>query len=258
MARKAVNTAEIPEAKIRQVKWMLKTGKTKKACCELLGIAYNTKRLEKIVEDFDNREAREAQLKKAARNKIFTESEKETIARAYLAGETQSALAKQFYISPQRIKKILIETGTPIRARGKKQAATVDHIVQDLEIKFKEGDKVFIAKENCFAFVDKVYDEDFLEYLETGRQKAVDLVEFKPNRLGSSGGHYEPKEGIHYEVYWIFDDGSSMKMRAMLHLRNQVINNLEETGREFYRVWCDADYKMYKYVKRHELYPVKA
>ena len=34
---------EIPEAKIRQVIWMLKVGKTKKACCEHLGIAYNTK-----------------------------------------------------------------------------------------------------------------------------------------------------------------------------------------------------------------------
>lgn len=258
MAKKAVNTAEIPEAKIRQVKWMLKTGKTKKACCELLGIAYNTKRLEKIVEDFDNKEAREAELKKAARNKIFTEAEKAAIAKSYLNGETQSALAKQFYVSPQRIKKILIETGTPIRARGKKQAATVDHIIQDLESKFKEGDKVFIAKENCFAVVDKVYDEDFLEYLETGRQKAIELVEFKPDRLGSSGGHYEPKEGIHYDVYWLFDDGSSMKMQAMLRLRNQVINNLEETGREFYRVWRNDEYSAFKYVKRHELYPVKA
>ena len=258
MARKAISTTEIPEAKIRQVKWMLRAGKTKKACCEHLGIAYNTKRLTKIVEDFDAKEEREAQLKKAARNKIFTQAEKNTISKAYLNGETQSALAKQFYVSPQRIKKILIETGTPIRARGKKQAATVDHIIQDLETKFKEGDRVFIAKENCFAIVDKVYDEDLLEYLETGRQKAINLVEFKPDRFGSSGGHFEPKEGIHYEVYWIFEDGSSMKMQAMLGLRNQIIKNLEETGREFYRVWRDDEYSCFKYVKRHELYPVKA
>lgn len=258
MARKAVNTTEISEAKIRQVKWMLKSGKSKKACCEHLGISYNTKRLDKLVQDFDDKEIREANLKKAARNKIFTEAEKKTIASSYLNGETQSALAKQFYVSPQRIKKILLDTGTPIRARGKKQAATVDHIIQDLEVKFSKGDRVFIAKENCFAVVDTVYDEDYLEVLEGGRQKAIDLIDFKPDRLGKSGNHYEPKEGIHYEVYWIFDDGTQMKMGAMLALRNQIIKNLEETGREYYRVWRDDDYSCFKYVKRHELYPVKA
>ena len=39
-------TPEITEAKIRQVLWMIKAGKTKKACCEHLGIAYNTKNLD--------------------------------------------------------------------------------------------------------------------------------------------------------------------------------------------------------------------
>ena len=43
---------EIPESKIRQVIWMLKAGKTKKACCEHLGIAYNTKRLDTIITEF--------------------------------------------------------------------------------------------------------------------------------------------------------------------------------------------------------------
>ena len=91
--------AEITEAKIRQAIWMLKAKKTKKAVCEHLGIAYNTKRLEQIINDFHDKLNREAELKKKARNKIFTPTEKQGIADAYLAGETQSALAKQFYIS---------------------------------------------------------------------------------------------------------------------------------------------------------------
>jgi hypothetical protein len=255
MSKKA--TTEISEAKIRQAKWYLKAGKTKKFVCEHLGIPYNTKRLTKLIEDFDKSLEREAALKKAAKNKIFTKAEKDGIARAYLNGETQSGLAKQYYVSAQRIKNILLETGTPIRARGKKQAATVDHIVQDLEVKFNKGDKVFIAKENCFAIVDEVYDEDLLEYLESGRQKAIETYPFKPNKQGLSGVHEEPKEGVHYEVYWIFDDGKHVKMKAMLQLRNQIMKVLEETGREYYRVWIDEDYKCFKYVKRDELYPVK-
>ena len=36
----------IPEAKIRQAIWMLKKGKTKKAVCDHVGMAYSPKRLD--------------------------------------------------------------------------------------------------------------------------------------------------------------------------------------------------------------------
>ena len=57
-----IKNIEIPEAKIRQALWMIKSKKTKKAICEHLGIAYNTKRLDNIINaefvedlyDFDN------------------------------------------------------------------------------------------------------------------------------------------------------------------------------------------------------------
>ncbi len=55
---------EIPESKIRQAIWMLKTNKTKKSICEHLGIAYNTKRLDSIINEFHEREARTKELKK--------------------------------------------------------------------------------------------------------------------------------------------------------------------------------------------------
>jgi hypothetical protein len=58
--------AEITEAKIRQAIWMIKAKKTKKSICEHLGIAYNTKRLDQIINDFYAKEEREAELKKKA------------------------------------------------------------------------------------------------------------------------------------------------------------------------------------------------
>ena len=97
--------AEITEAKIRQAIWMLKANKTKKSICEHLGIAYNTKRLDNIIKEFHEKLEREADLKKKARNKIFTKVEKQGIADAYLGGETQSALAKQFHITPAKNQK---------------------------------------------------------------------------------------------------------------------------------------------------------
>ena len=56
-----------------------------------------------------------------------------------------------------------MEMNVPIRARGKNKAANVEHVVQDLEVKFKEGDKVFLAEQNSFAQVREVFDEDWLE-----------------------------------------------------------------------------------------------
>lgn len=256
MARSAAKT-EISEADIRIVIWMLKAGKTKKACCEHLNIPYNTKKLDSIIADFHKKQDREKELKAAARKKVFTEAEKKGIAREYLNGETQSAIAKQYFVSPQKIKNILMEMNVPIRGRGKKSEAKIDHIVQDLEIKFNKNDKVFIAKYNCFGTINHVYDEDYIEYLENGRQRYVELREFKPNKFGLEGRFTDPAEGIHYEIYWHLEDGREMKMNAMIHLRNRIMKTIEETGREYYTVWKEDEYGGFCYAKRDELYPVR-
>jgi len=242
---------ELSEAKIRNAIWYLKTGKTKKFVCTFLGVNYNVKKLDSIIEDFRKKELREQELKKLARNKKFTEQDKLVIAKTYLSGETQAAIAARFYISSAKVKKILLETKTPIKARGKNKQAFVSHISQDLDTKLHKDDKVFIAQYNRFGIIDEVYDENYLEYLEQGRQRYVELTTFK-----ASHKYKEPAEGIHYEIYWILKDGSYYKKSAVSSIRNKIIKNLEETGREYYRVWRDDDYKCFCYFNRDKLYPV--
>ena len=252
--------AEITEARIRQAIWMIKAKKTKKSVCEHLGIAYNTKRLDAIIQDFHDKQTREAELKKKARSKIFTKAEKEGIAESYLSGETQSGIAKQFYVSPQRIKKILMEMNVPIRARGKNKAANVEHVVQDLEVKFNIGDKVFLAEQNSFAQVREVYDEDWLERHENGYQKYVETYPFKPGRNGLAGKYSEPALGVHYEIYWMLDGEAlpTRKLNAFLHQREKVSKVIEETGRESYLIYKTDDQGGYRVVTRDKLFPVKA
>ena len=251
---------EITEAKIRQAIWMIKAKKTKKSICEHLGIAYNTKRLDAIIQDFHDKQAREAELKKKARRKIFSKAEKEGIAESYLSGETQSGIAKQFYVSPQRIKKILMEMNVPIRTRGKNKAANVEHVVQDLEVKFKEGDKVFLAEQNSFAQVREVYDEEWLERHENGYQKYVETYPFKPGRNGMAGKYSEPALGVHYEIYWMLEGEAlpTRKLNAFLHQREKVSKVIEETGRESYLIYKTDDQGGYRVVTRDKLFPVKA
>ena len=252
--------AEITEARIRQAIWMIKAKKTKKSVCEHLGIAYNTKRLDAIIQDFHDKQSREAELKKKARSKIFTKAEKEGIAESYLSGETQSGIAKQFYVSPQRIKKILMEMNVPIRARGKNKAANVEHVVQDLEVKFNIGDKVFLAEQNSFAQVREVYDENWLEKHENGFQKYIETYPFKPGRNGLAGKYSEPTQGVHYEIYWMLDGEAlpTRKLNAFLHQREKVSKVIEETGRESYLIYKTDDQGGYRVVTRDKLFPVKA
>ena len=146
---------EIPESKIRQVIWMLKAGKTKKACCEHLGIAYNTKRLDTIITEFKEGLEREERLKKEIRSKPIDEATKKSIIGSYLKGESTSSIAESLYLTPQKIKQVLIEGNVPIRARSKRGEANVDHVIQDLDKKFVKGEKVFVAKNNSFAIVKK-------------------------------------------------------------------------------------------------------
>ena len=88
----------IPEAKIRQAIWMLKKGKTKKAVCDHVGMAYSPKRLDTLIEDFHKRIEREKQLKAKARFKKFSESEKKSMADDYLKVMVFLLLLNAFYL----------------------------------------------------------------------------------------------------------------------------------------------------------------
>ena len=257
MARAAkINTNEILESKIRQVLWMIKSGKTKKACCEHLGIAYNTKRLDAIVEEFRQKEDRQAELKKKARAKVLSATEIKQIVSDYLDGETQSAIAKRLYISPQRVKKVLMENNVPIRARGKNKAAQVDHVVQDLDVIFKTGDRVFIPAKNCFAVIREVYDEEWINYYrEPLRRKYVELhaLKYGKKKFGES---YEGVQGVHYEIYWQYDNGSSWKEDAIIRAIKKAETVIEETGREYYMAYMEGAHAGFYTGVREKFYPV--
>ncbi len=242
---------EIPEAKIRQVIWMLKVGKTKKACCEHLGIAYNTKRLDTIIEEFKAGLEREELLKKEARSKPLEDSAKSLIIDSYQRGEAISNIAESLYLTPQKIKQVLIEGNVPIRARSKKGEAKVDHVVQDLDKKFVKDEKVFVAKYNGFAIVKEIYDEEYLEQFDNAHLKSVELwawSKLKPDE--------EPIEGVHYEPYYILDDGSQWKRSAAEQHVKRISKIIEETGRESYLVYHIGDYTYYSEYYRRDLFPV--
>jgi hypothetical protein len=248
----ATNKEEIPEAKIRQVIWMLKAGKTKKVCCEHLGIAYNTTRLNKIIEDFKAKEQRAKELKEKAKTMEITPAIRKDIANSYSNGEAQSAIAARYYISPQRVKTILMEMNVPIRARAKNAPAKTEHIVQDLDIKFAVGDRVFYGPENSFAYITTVYDEEYSEKLRQGKQRWIELRPWT-----EKSRHPEPVLDVHYQIYWELEDGSQWKLESLKAHIKRVEQQIAETGRETYGVYLDSDHSFTKlFVPRADLFPV--
>lgn len=242
---------EIKESSIRICIWQLKIGKTKKDACKTLGIAYNTKRLDKIIQDFKNKEIRIEELKKEARTKILSDNAKKEVAKDYQNGESISGIAERLYLTSPRIKKILLELGVPIRGRGKKTPAKTEHVKQNLDIKFIIGDKVFVSNKNCFGIVKQIYDENYVEEMSDGYTKAVHLRDPK-------NSYEELKEGIHFEVYWVTNkDGKiNWKAKAFQYHIKRIEDNLVDTGRETYVVWLQNDYGGFYEIHRNNLFPV--
>ena len=247
-----MSNEQISEAKIRQAIWMLKVNKTKKSVCEHLGIPYNTKKLEKIIQDFRDSEAREAALRLAAKKSEISIDDKKVIASLYINGEAQSAIAKQFFITAPRVKKILLELGVPIRAKSKKGEANTSHIVQDLNIKFSVNEKVFYARENTLATIIEVYDEEYAEKHRQGLTRRVELVKWKPSLKFP-----QPAQGVHYEVYYDLEDGSSWKLQSLKSHIKKIEDLIAETGQETYAIYTEGEFSCKKlFVYRSELFPV--
>ena len=248
---------EISETKIRQAIWMLKIDKTKKSICEHLGIAYNTKRLDTIINEFREKQERIQELKEKARQKSLTHKEELDIISSYEEGESTSAIAEKLYLAPQRIKKILLTHGIPMRSRKKRGAGQVDHIVQDLEIKFNIGDRVFISNTSEFAIIQDVFDEEWIQYYsESYRSRYVELFPLKEARK-KLGENFEGLEDVHWNIYWEYDNGKSCKAFAMKHEIARHQEDIARYGRETYLIAIMGDQSHYRELPRHQLFPIR-
>ncbi len=246
-----MSTNNVPDSKIRNAIWYLKTGKTKKFICEYLNIPYSSKKLDDIIQQFKNAQSRKEQLRLSARTKVFSEAEKIQIAKQYQNNESLAKISEQYYISVTRVKKILTELQVPIRTR---KGTDVSHITQDLDAIISTGSRVFCKTHNCYAIVDTVYDESYLDYLEQGRQVYVETYIYNPK----TSKYTQPIEGIHYEIYWELRSGSRYKLSAINAIRNQIIKKLEISGREYYLLRSDDDFNYSFYANRDSIYPIKA
>ena len=88
---------------------------TKKDACAVIGIAYNTTRLDSLIEKYLDKKSRDASRRAALRGKPATSEEIAYAIQEYLEGSTIDAISKSTFRGPTFIKAILEKYDVPVR-----------------------------------------------------------------------------------------------------------------------------------------------
>ena len=105
---------------------------TKKEACEILNIAYNTTRLNKIIEDYHERKQYTAERKKKLRGRPASQAEIAEACESYLQGGTISEISKSLFRSPSFVRGILEKVGVPQRPANKEEKLGSHYYPDDL------------------------------------------------------------------------------------------------------------------------------
>jgi Zn-finger protein len=147
---------DLSRAKIKEVIELLEQEKpiTKKEACNMLKIAYNTSRLQKIIENYNDEIENLKRRKIAKRGKPIEKAEITTICESYLSGSPISEISEIVARNANIIKRVLKQQNIPIRHTG---ASYFDPpVIEDdaLADDYIKGDLVYSAKYQSIATID--------------------------------------------------------------------------------------------------------
>ena len=159
MATRKTNDDLLTEANILRVIAMLEPTEgtkaaTKKDCCQVLGIAYNTTRLATIIENYKAKKAEELERRSALRGKPATQDEINFVIQEYMEGNTVDSISKSLYRSSGFVATILEKYEVP------KRASSTDYFRPELipegamRDRFEVGEIVYSARYDSCARID--------------------------------------------------------------------------------------------------------
>lgn len=139
----------------RVISYLEEKGATKKTACSMLNIAYNTSRLDKLIESYVERKARDAARRQEKRGKPATLDEASFIISEYLAGAPIAKISGSVYRGTTFIRAILDEYAVPERQKSPnyfKPNLIPDEAVRE---SFAIGETVYSARYDTLAVIDK-------------------------------------------------------------------------------------------------------
>jgi transposase len=126
---------------------------TKKHACEMLNISYNTSRLAKIIEQYEEKVAYRTMRRAEKRGKSATPDEIQTVATEYLEGKGITEIAQMLFRSTAFIKSIIAQYGVPTRQSSKNYFTP--ELIPDRAVRerFAVGEGVYSARYDCYATI---------------------------------------------------------------------------------------------------------
>lgn len=126
---------------------------TKKEACEILNIAYNTTRLQKIIEGHLEHKEYVKKRKAMNRGKPASNQEISEAVAGYLRGEPINEIAASLYRSPSFVKNLIERIGVPERTSS--ENTEYDYIPEEcIAEEFAPGEIVWSAKYHSAAIIE--------------------------------------------------------------------------------------------------------
>jgi len=137
---------------------------TKKEACDILNIAYNTTRLNKIIEDYHDRKEYTAARKKKLRGRPASSAEIAEACESYLQGGTISEISKSLFRSPAFVRSLLETVGVPQRPASKEEKLGSHYYPDELMAdEYASGEIAWSATYHAAVEVKHRLTPEFLE-----------------------------------------------------------------------------------------------
>ena len=126
----------------------------------MLNIAYNTTRLTRILEDFEQQQAYVKKRKQYNRGRPASQAEIQDAVLSYLQGDNISDISKSMYRSALFIKNLLERIGVPQRPSSLDERVQNAYLPEEcVSDDFDVGEKVWSAGYHAPAVVEKRLDD---------------------------------------------------------------------------------------------------
>lgn len=157
---------------------------SKKEACGILNIAYNTARLQRIIDEFEETKAYREKRKSQNKGKSATKDEVADAVTRFLSGDTISEIAAGLYRSSGFVKAIIERTGVPQKQEGKCDYLPDECVAED----FVEGEIVWSSRYHGPAIIKQ--------------ELSIDYQAEKP---GIKDVNYEKKYGCKAFNIWVIE-----------------------------------------------------
>ena len=141
--------------KIEEVIQLLEADKpiTKKDACARIGMAYNTNRLKKIIDEYQENKAYHEKRKKELRKQPLTNEDNAFIVSSYLEEANLSLIANDTHRSTAVIKRVLERFNIPLRSTETNYQNPIQ--LEEISEEYAKNDLVYSARYDEPAYISK-------------------------------------------------------------------------------------------------------